>query len=117
MLPADQTPKMLAMQHIDAVFLALATTSFLQTYRCGMTRPRPAADFNTSVHGAKPNPHELVMLNLHRLDAHGTRDDLQRCYGTARSIAKLLGRSPSTVSREISRNGGYDRYRAALATG
>src|SRR6202165_4654449 len=33
----------------------------------------------------------------------------------ARSIAKLLGRSPSTVSREMSRNGGYDRYRATLA--
>jgi hypothetical protein len=30
-------------------------------------------------------------------------------------IARLLGRSPSTVSREINRNGGYDRYRAALA--
>src|SRR5258705_4583887 len=34
---------------------------------------------------------------------------------SARSIARLLGRSPSTVSREMSRNGGYDRYRAALA--
>ena len=33
----------------------------------------------------------------------------------ARSMARLLGRSPSTVSRELSRNGGYDRYRAALA--
>lgn len=30
-------------------------------------------------------------------------------------IALLMGRSPSTVSREICRNGGYDRYRAATA--
>jgi IS30 family transposase len=30
-------------------------------------------------------------------------------------MAGLLGRAPSTVSREISRNGGYDGYRAALA--
>ncbi len=30
-------------------------------------------------------------------------------------MARLLGRSPSTVSREIHRNGGYDPYRAALA--
>jgi IS30 family transposase len=30
-------------------------------------------------------------------------------------MARLLGRSPSTLSREISRNGGYDGYRAALA--
>ena len=29
-----------------------------------------------------------------------------------RSIAVGLGRSPSTVSREIGRNGGYDKYRA-----
>ena len=34
---------------------------------------------------------------------------------SARSIAKLLGRSPSTVSREMSRNGGCNRYRATLA--
>jgi IS30 family transposase len=36
-------------------------------------------------------------------------------HQSARSMAKLLGRSPSTVSWEMSRNGGYDRYRAALA--
>ena len=32
-----------------------------------------------------------------------------------RSVALRLGRSPSTVSREILRNGGYDNYRAAEA--
>jgi IS30 family transposase len=32
-----------------------------------------------------------------------------------RSIAMRLGRSPSTVSREIRRNGGYDSYRASEA--
>jgi IS30 family transposase len=36
-------------------------------------------------------------------------------HQSARSMARFLGHSPSTVSREISRNGGYDRYRAALA--
>src|SRR6202047_226811 len=36
-------------------------------------------------------------------------------HQSARSIAQVLGRSLSTVSREMSRNGGYDRYRAALA--
>jgi len=34
---------------------------------------------------------------------------------SVRSIANALGRSPSTVSREISRNGGYRRYRATRA--
>jgi IS30 family transposase len=36
-------------------------------------------------------------------------------HQSVRSIARWLGRSPSTVSREMSRNGGCDRYRAALA--
>lgn len=34
-----------------------------------------------------------------------------RC--SLRAIARSLGRSPSTVSREVRRNGGPDRYRAA----
>src|ERR1700709_2950691 len=34
-----------------------------------------------------------------------------RC--SLRSIARHLGRSPSTISREVQRNGGLDRYRAA----
>ncbi|MGW1109309.1 transposase [Streptomyces sp. NPDC002540] len=34
---------------------------------------------------------------------------------SARQPAERLGRSPSTVSREIARNGGRDRYRAASA--
>jgi IS30 family transposase len=36
-------------------------------------------------------------------------------HQSTRSMARLLGRSPSTVSREVRRNGGYDRYRAARA--
>src|SRR6476620_285172 len=36
-------------------------------------------------------------------------------HQSARSIAKVLGRAPSTVSREMSRNGGCDCYRATLA--
>src|SRR3981189_3225618 len=46
------------------------------------------------------------------------REEISRgiaAHQSARSIARLLGRLASTVSRELSRNGGYDRYRAALA--
>ena len=46
------------------------------------------------------------------------RDEISRgltAHQSTRSMARLLGHSPSTVSREIGRNGGYDRYRAALA--
>ena len=32
-----------------------------------------------------------------------------------RTMASQLGRAPSTVSREINRNGGYDDYRATQA--
>lgn len=34
---------------------------------------------------------------------------------SARAIAILLGRSPSTIAREITRNGGCAAYRAAVA--
>lgn len=34
---------------------------------------------------------------------------------SVRSIAGSLGRAPSTISRELRRNGGRDRYRAAVA--
>src|SRR5664280_3220626 len=46
------------------------------------------------------------------------REEISRgiaAHQSARSMARLLGRSVSTVSRELSRNGGYDGYRAALA--
>jgi len=46
------------------------------------------------------------------------REEISRGLATQlsiRTIAIQLGRSPSTVSREINRNGGYHRYRAALA--
>src|SRR6185437_10975911 len=46
------------------------------------------------------------------------REEISRsiaAHQSCRSMARLLSRSPSTVSRELKRNGGYDSYRAALA--
>jgi IS30 family transposase len=46
------------------------------------------------------------------------REEISRgvaCGESMRSIARRLGRSPSTVSREISANGGIGRYRAVVA--
>jgi IS30 family transposase len=46
------------------------------------------------------------------------REEISRSIAarhSCRSVARLLGRSASTVSRELKRNGGYDRYRAAPA--
>jgi hypothetical protein len=44
------------------------------------------------------------------------REEISRGLSTQcslRSITRQLGRSASTISREVSRNGGLDRYRAA----
>ncbi len=44
------------------------------------------------------------------------REEISRALSTRcslRSIARQLGRAPSTISREVRRNGGSDRYRAA----
>ena len=46
----------------------------------------------------------------------GEREEISRglsTQGSLRSIARRLSRSPSTISREVHRNGGPDRYRAA----
>jgi IS30 family transposase len=46
------------------------------------------------------------------------REEISRAVAAGesiRSIAAALGRSPSTISREINRNGGYACYRAAQA--
>lgn len=46
------------------------------------------------------------------------REDVSRALvagHSIRSIAASLGRAPSTISREIGRNGGADRYRASHA--
>ncbi|MGW3399913.1 IS30 family transposase [Streptomyces sp. NRRL F-5193] len=56
-----------------------------------------------------------------RLERHlggSEREEISRGLAAgepARQLAERLGRSPSTVSHEIARNGGRDRYRAAPA--
>src|ERR1017187_4816126 len=64
--------------------------------------------------GIRPSPRHRSRLAL----TLSEREEISRgiaAHQSARSMARLLGRSASTVSRELSRNGGYDRYRAALA--
>ena len=64
--------------------------------------------------GIRPPPQRRSRLALTLID----REEISRgiaVHQSVRSMARLLGRSPSTVSRELRRNGGYDRYRAALA--
>src|SRR5471032_1191367 len=64
--------------------------------------------------GIRPAPRRRSRLAL----TLSEREEISRGlagHQSARSMARLLGRSPSTVSRELSRNGGYDGYRAALA--
>ena len=64
--------------------------------------------------GIRPLPRRRSRLALTLLE----REEISRgvaAHQSARSMARLLGRSPSTVSRELKRNGGYDGYRAAPA--
>ena len=64
--------------------------------------------------GIRPRPRRRSRLALTLLE----REEISRGIATEqsiRSMAELLGRSPSTVSREIRRHGGYDEYRASRA--
>src|SRR5207248_9167422 len=78
-------------------------------------KPSSSIYFQLAPHGGiRPPPRRRSRLALTLAE----REEISRAIAldqSARSIARLLGHSPSTVSREISRNGGYDRYRAALA--
>ena len=64
--------------------------------------------------GIRPAPRRRSRLALTLAE----REEISRAIATGesiRSIAKSLGRAPSTISREIHRNGGEERYRAAQA--
>jgi DNA-binding CsgD family transcriptional regulator len=78
-------------------------------------KPSSSIYFQVAPHGGiRPTPRRRSRLAL----TLSEREEISRgitAHQSTRSMARLLGRSPSTVSREISRNGGYDRYRAALA--
>ena len=78
-------------------------------------KPSSSIYFQLAPHGGiRPAPRRRSRLAL----SLSEREEISRSIVAQRSIrsmARLLGRSPSTVSREIGRNGGYDRYRAALA--
>lgn len=73
--------------------------------------------------GARRDPRHGIS-SLRRRDFVGwpadqcEREEISRGVAageSARRLAKRLGRSASTVSREIARNGGRDHYRAASA--
>ena len=78
-------------------------------------KPSPSIYFQLAPHGGiRPAPRRRSRLAL----TLSEREEISRGLAadqSCRSLAKVLGRVPSTVSREVRRNGGYDRYRAALA--
>src|ERR1700687_1749953 len=78
-------------------------------------KPSSSIYYQVAPHGGiRPAPRRRSQLALTLPE----REEISRgiaAHQSARSMARLLGRSASTVSRELSRNGGYDRYRAAPA--
>jgi len=78
-------------------------------------KPSSSIYFQLAPHGGiRPAPRRRSKLALTLVE----REEISRGIAadeSARSMAGKLGRSPSTVSREIIRNGGYDRYRASSA--
>ena len=64
--------------------------------------------------GIRPPPRRRARITL----TLSEREEISRgivCDLSVRAIATHLGRSPSTISREINRNGGLKRYRASQA--
>lgn len=78
-------------------------------------RPQPTVHHEVEYHGGvaprerRRNPHRLSLDD---------REAISRgiaAGSSIRAIAAQLGRPPSTISRELKRNGGRDQYRAAPA--
>ena len=64
--------------------------------------------------GIRPPPRHRTRLALTLCE----REEISRgvaCDLSLRTIANELGRSPSTISREVNRNGGLKEYRASEA--
>lgn len=64
--------------------------------------------------GIRPPPRQRSRLTLTLAE----REEISRglaCGLSLRAVAAQLGRSPSTISRKLKRNGGYDNYRATQA--
>jgi IS30 family transposase len=78
-------------------------------------KPSSSIYFQLAPHGGiRPATRRRSRLALSLLE----REEISRgivAEQSIRSMASLLGRPPSTVSREVRRNGGYNQYRAALA--
>ena len=64
--------------------------------------------------GIRPKPRRRAACALTLAEREAISRGLAR-QQSMRSIAEQLGRSPSTISREINRNGGYASYRAHQA--
>src|SRR6185312_12793583 len=78
-------------------------------------KPSSSIYYQVAPHGGiRPPPRRRSRLALTLAE----REEISRgiaVHQSVRLMARLLGRSVSTVSRELGRNGGYDGYRAALA--
>ena len=78
-------------------------------------KPSSSVYSHLSPHGGiRPAPRRRSRLAL----TLSEREEISRGIAMQQSIramARMLGRAPSTVSREVRRNGGYDQYRASLA--
>ena len=64
--------------------------------------------------GIRPAPRRRSSRSL----TLGEREEISRglaSYRSLRAIARQLGRAPSTISREVNRNGGVKHYRASQA--
>ena len=64
--------------------------------------------------GVAPRPRTRAQTHLSATEREEISRGLMAGH-SIRGLARQLGRSPSTVSREIERNGGRDAYRAAAA--
>jgi hypothetical protein len=97
------------------VFTAAEKTESVKAIGRAFGKPSSSIYFQTAPHGGiRPAPRRRSRLAL-TLSRNARRCPGDRDASIGPIDDQVLGHSPSTVSREFSRNGGYDRYRASQA--
>ena len=110
-----QAPRALTEQDQAEIWAALRRGGTISRVARSVGRhPGTVHDFLARTGGVRPAPRRRAERRLTLAE----REELSRGLAAGlsfRAIASGLGRTPSTVSREVARNGGRRKYRAAAA--
>jgi len=107
------------LSEVEKVVIAQRSAAGVSSRQIARDLGRPARTISEHVERLRRRPPRVRQRSLRQLSLV-EREEISRGLAEGRSlreIAEVLGRSASTVCREVARNGGRRRYRATRAEG